>query len=309
MSKPNNSQSGITSTKQSATSAHIDWISVTAKHSDVRGNENAVILLDDYKAGYKTVRATMGYAQARKYQSGAIMQWHDKHPSMGVHITYSSQAIRSATENFGLDAVQILDTLTRFGRVSRMDVCVDVANVPIDISQLYSDMKSGKVKTRAKTFDFVESAKVGNEAGARTAYVGSMHKRKKLLRVYDKGMQLNLDDYLTRFELEVHGVPAQHAARELMNSWDNFAGTIRNLIAGYADFSDTQAGKYLSSDSPIKLSHPKYQKSDTAKWLIEVVAKTLANESYKDYNTFEEFTSAFKYHFEQLIALENHHEG
>lgn len=275
----------------------------------MRDNERHCVLADDFKNGFKTVRGTMGYTSARQYQSGAIVQWNDAHVSMGVHVTYSAQALRSASENFGLDQVQILETLTAFGRVSRLDVCVDIANVPIDISRLYSDMKSGRVGTRAKTFDYVESAKAGNETGARTAYVGSMHKRKKLLRVYDKGMQLNLDDYLTRFELEVHGVPAQQAARELLRQYSDFAGTIRGLIAGYANFDNTHAGQYLSSDMPIKLSHPKYQKSDTAKWLIEVVSKTLAKESYKDYNTFEEFTQAFRYHFEQLIAEEEYHEG
>jgi len=308
MSKASNLQSGITPQKQAELSAHIDWISVTAPHHDMRDNERHCVLADDYKNGFKTVRGTMGYTSARQYQSGAIVQWNDAHVSMGVHVTYSAQALRYASENFNMEQTEILESLTAFGRLSRIDVCVDIASVPIDISKLYADMKSGTVRTKAKTFDYVESAKAGNEQGAKTAYVGSMHKRKKLLRVYDKGMQLNLDDYLTRFELEVHGVPAQQAGRELLREYSVFADTIRNLIAGYADFSQTHAGQYLTSNMPIKLSHPKYQKSDTAKWLVETVAKTLAKETYKDYNVFEEFTKAFKYHLEQLIAEEQYHE-
>lgn len=273
----------------------------------MRDNERHCVLADDHKSGFKTVRGTMGYTSARQYESGAIVQWNEAHTTMGVHVTYSAQALRKATEHFGLDQTEILEALTTFGRISRLDVCVDVAHAQIDISRLYSDMKNGVVKTRAKTFDYVESAKAGNEMGARTAYVGSMHKRKKLLRVYDKGLQLNLDHYLTRFELEVHGVPAQHAGSELLRQYANFADTIRGLIAGYANFADTHAGQYLSSDMPIKLSHPKYQKSDTAKWLTEVVAKTLAKEAYRDYNVFEEFTQAFTYHFNQLLSEEKYH--
>lgn len=309
MNKANNLQSGITQQKQAELSAHIDWVSVTVPHHDMRDNERHCVLADDFKAGFKPARGTMGYTSARQYQSGAIVQWNDAHVSMGVHVTYSAQALRYAAENFGLEQTEILENLTAFGRLSRIDVCVDVANVPIDISKLYTDMKNGTVRTRAKTFDYVESAKAGNETGARTAYVGSMHKRKKLLRVYDKGMQLNLDDYLTRFELEVHGVPAQQAGRELLREYSVFAETIRGLISGYANFDNTHVGEYLRSDMPIKLSHPKYQKSDTAKWLIETVAKTLAKETYRDYNVFEEFSKAFQYQFEQLIAKEQYHEG
>lgn len=303
----NSSQSGITPTKETIVSAHIDWISNTVPHHIVRDHENKVILLDDYLAGYQTVRATMGYAQARRYQSGAIMQWHDKYPTMGVHVTYSAQALRHASENFNLDQTQILEYLTQFGRTSRIDVCVDVENEQIDISQLYSDVKSGKVKTRARQFDYVESAKAGNELGARTVYVGSMTKRKKLLRVYDKGMQLNLDHFMTRFELEVHGEPARQAVKEIKKQSDTIEQTIRGMIAGYANFDDTHAGKYLSSSMPIKLSHPKYQKSDTAKWLIDVVARTLAKETYRDYNVFSDFTKAFQFHLEQLQAEEQFH--
>lgn len=275
----------------------------------MRDVQHGVVLLDDFKSPYTITRATMGYAQARRYKSGAIVQWHDKHPKMGVHVTYSAQALQFAAENFKMSQSEILNHLTEFARVSRIDVCIDVDNVEIDIRQLHLDMRSGKVKTRAKTFDYVESAKAGNEFGARTAYVGSMHKRKKLLRVYDKGLQLNLDNFKTRFELEVHGAPAQSAVTILKSSPDVMAQNINGMITGYADFSDTHAGQYLSSNNPIKLSHPIYKKSDTAKWLVDVVSKTLAKETYKDYNVFEEFSKAFQYHLEQLIAEEQYHDN
>lgn len=270
----------------------------------MRHVENGVVLLEDFKEPYTITRATMGYAQARRYKSGAIVQWHDAHPNMGVHVTYSAQALSFAAENFQMSQHEILNHLTEFARVSRIDVCVDVDYAEIDIRQLHLDMRSGKVKTRAKTFDYVESAKAGSEIGSRTAYVGSMHKRKKLLRVYDKGMQLNLDHFKTRFELEVHGVPAQHAANVIKQNPDTMAEKINGMITGYADFSDTHAGQYLTLNQPIKLSHPVYKKSDTSKWLIDVVSKTLAKEAYQDYNVLEEFMRAFQYHYQQIETTE-----
>lgn len=304
MNKRDSSQFGIIQEKQVQVSAHIDWVSTTVPHAAMRHVHHGVVLLDDFTEPYTVTRATMGYAQARRYKSGAIVQWHDNHPNMGVHVTYSAQALQYAAENFKMSQSEILNHLTEFSRVSRLDVCVDVDNVEIDIRQLHLDMRSGKVKTRAKTFDYVESAKAGNELGARTAYVGSMHKRKKLLRVYDKGLQLNLDHFKTRFELEVHGMPAQHAAMILKSSPELMAQQINGMITGYADFSETHAGKYLSSNNPIKLAHPMYKKSDTAKWLIDVVAKTLARETFQDYNVLEDFMKAFQYHYQQLETTE-----
>jgi len=75
---------------------------------------------------------------------------------------------------------------------------------------------------------------------------------------------------------------------------------IAGLIKGYADFTNTDAGFAFSSTTPIKASHPQYRKSDTAKWLIETVAKTLAKEVNSDYNVLDDFMSAFKYHLTQF---------
>jgi len=277
----NNSQSGITSTNALEVSAHIDWISVTVSHHTMREATHGVVLYDDFKLPFVAARGTMGYVAARRYASGAIVQWHPAHPKMGVHVSYPAQALEYAANNFGVSQHDILAQLTAFGRVSRLDMCVDVKNVEIDIQQIHKDAKSGKIKTRAKQFDYVESAKAGNERGAATTYIGSMHKRKKLLRIYDKGAQLNLDHFKTRFELEVHGLPAQNAAKVLMKAPESMAENIHGMITGYADFTGTKAGKYLSSDIAIKLAHPQYQKSKTANWLIDTVAKSLAKEVYK----------------------------
>lgn len=301
------SQSGITSQGQAQVSAHIDWISVTHQYDTMAESPETGILTDDFMASYNNVRGRMGYTSAREYSSGAICMWNEQQKSMGVHVTYSAQAIRYAAENFNLSQQEILERLSANGRISRLDICVDVANVEIDIRKIYTQARDGTIKTRAKQFDYVESAGAGNEIGARTAYIGSMTKRKKLVRVYDKGKQLKLENFLTRFEMETHGLPAQQAGKELLKAQDSMAETIRAIINGYADFSGSVAGKYLASDSAIKLSHPKYQKSDTANWLVGTVAKTLANEVYRDTGVFDAFIQALQFHLENLQAEEQYH--
>ena len=300
MNVVNHLQSGMSPTVK--VSAHIDWISYTANAMAERGVENGLVLLDDFKLPYRIIRATNGYTNARQYRSGAIVQWHPTHPTMGINCTYSAQALSFAAENFGLSQDTILSELSQYGRISRIDVCLDIDGMDIDIRKLYTDALSGKIKTRAKTFGYVESAKAGNEQGASTAYIGSMHKRKKLLRVYDKGKQLNLDDFKIRFELEQHGQLANESAELLLKNPQAIASSIAGLIKGYADFSETVAAFAFDDIQAIKASHPQYRKSDTAKWLIETVAKTLAKEVNADYNVFDDFISSFKYHLTSLAA-------
>lgn len=265
-----------------------------------------MVLADDFISGYEIAKPTNGYNRARQYQSGAIVQWHTEHIKMGVHVTYTSKAIAKACTEFGLSQYEVLEGLAHIGKVTRLDVAFDVKNTPVDIRKLYQQMLDGTVKTRAKSFDYVESAKAGNEFGARTAYVGSMTKRKKLLRVYDKGMQLNLESYLTRFELETHGQLANNAAHQLLDA-TNMGETIAGMITGYADFSQSIVASAFEDVSGVKISHPQYKKSDTAKWLVEVVAKTLAKEVLLDDNLYREFNDMFQFHLSQLLAERKYH--
>lgn len=276
--------------------------------------ENGLVLMHDFNKPYRVVKANNGYTNARQYVSGAIVQWHPAHPTMGIHCTYPAQALAYAADNFGLSQAEILSELSQYGRISRLDVCLDIDGMDIDIMSLYKQALSGEIKTRAKQFGYVESAQKGkgtnvkDETGAATTYIGSMHKRKKLLRVYDKGRQLNLDDFKIRFELEQHGQLAQASAMILNKEPDKMHANIAGLIRGYADFENTPVGFAFAEHAKIKASHPQYKKSDTAKWLIETVAKTLAKEVNADYNVLDDFMSAFKYHLTSLAAemVDNH---
>lgn len=287
-------------------SANIDWISSTYKYTDKR-SERPRVLPDDHKAGYQVTKPKNGYDTAIMYPSGAMEMWNSKYPKMGIHVSYSAQAIAHACENFGCEQWEVLDYLSETGKLSRLDIALDVRNVQIDIRQLHQDALNGKIKTRVQSIDYVESAKRGQEFGARTLYIGSMKKRKKLLRVYDKGMQLNLDDYLTRFELETHGEIARNAALSLLDNIDHMASTISGMIRGYADMSESVPDEIFTSQS-IKIALPKYKRSNTAQWLIDTVAKTLAKEVYTDYNVMESFMSRFKFEYEQILAERQYNE-
>ena len=154
----------------------------------------------------------------------SLMGSSERH-DMGIHVTYSARAIANAMVEFDCTQEQLLHYLMRGAKLSRLDVCFDLQNSEIDIHSLYRDAKEGNVHTRSKSIGFVESAKIGREKGSQTLYIGSQKKRKKLLRVYDKGEQLGLGIDLKRFELEMRGDIANNAGLKLKKTLMHLLGS------------------------------------------------------------------------------------
>lgn len=282
-------------------SANIDWISASYPfgYEHVTGK---IAVLPSENQGLKT-SGMYGYDKATRYNSGAIKLESSVSQKMGIHVVYTAKAIAKAHELYGYSQDYILNYLMGGARITRLDVCIDVKNSPVDIEQLYRDAKSGAIKTRAKQFGYVESATEKDEKAhtAATCYIGSMHKRKKLLRVYDKGAQLGLEFDLKRFELELHGALSNNAAHMIRGyGFDEMGETIKSMIAGYADFSGTHAGEIFTSVEPVKIAHPQYKKSDTAAWLTKTVAPVLAREVLEDPELFNHFFWAFNAEMEKL---------
>lgn len=283
-------------------SANIDWISSTYLTENKSDCVREIHSLEGAEG--TPVWGYNGYDTAKQYPSGAIMMWHSKTASMGVYVVYTAKCIARLFELRGVQQDVLLDTLATNGRISRLDVALDVENGRINIAKLYKDAKRGKISTRAKSFGYVESANInkdGKVEGCETAYIGSMTKRKKLLRIYDKGQQLGLKIDLKRFELELHGYPAINAAKTLKShEYGEMPQDIAGMIQGYADFTETSARKVFAHRDKIKLTHARYKKSNTAQWLIDVVAPTLARECFQDERLFADFMAKFQFEFNNL---------
>jgi len=280
-------------------SANIDWISTTYPH-DIQSKWRSVVLPLEAHS-FIEAKAHNGYKEAYRHSSGAIVQRNEERPDMGIHVTYPASAIASVEQEFGVTQKELLNYLMLGSRLTRLDVAFNVAGVPIDIEQLFRDVRSGVALTKARTTAFIRSGDVCSEKNADTCYVGSMKKRKKLLRIYDKGMELGLDTPLTRFELETHGAIACScgtilAAREL----NQYPKTIASLIAGYVDFSETHVGQYF--DGEIRLATPTHARGDTAKWLLDVVAPTLARQMVADVGIWFDFKDAVQAAYNETVG-------
>jgi hypothetical protein len=117
----------------------------------------------------------------------------------------------------------------------------------------------------------------GSKHQLETLYIGDFSKRGKLgiFRAYDKGIELDLGQYLgTRLELELRGKKAQAIAENIAYRND-FSGSFRQHFNVYADNFDRIMDAPISE--PIKpkrgLAKPKDLEMDKRwRWLMEQVA-------------------------------------
>lgn len=249
-------------------------------------------------------KARNGYSEAYRFPSGAILMQNPDVERMGTHVIYSAKAIANCENMYDVKQFGLLEYIAKNAKITRLDIRFDYIDHDVDIRALYDEIVSGKHKTRAKSFAYVESAKSGQETGASTCYVGSQKKRKKLLRIYDKGAQTGLDDFWTRYELEFRGGTSQNAANDLLITGEKRRGSkILEMINGYIDLSGTIEA--FADIEGVKVSVPKYEKSDTAKWLLTTVAKTLAKECHLDNSLYEQFVHEFAQEFRRLEGTQS----
>ncbi len=284
-------------------STGLDWISVTFPHDFPQRWQTCV-----HPADTETMRDTKprnGYSRATVHASGATQSTNDNRPDMGIHIVYSGSAIAQMFDLYGVSQKQLLEHLCNGAKVARIDVRLDCEDSGLDIESLYKSARAGNVETKARSVGYQESAKTGNAHGAPTCYVGSLKRRTKLLRVYDKGMQTGGFIDLKRFELELHRQGAVTAANGL-NAADltDWASHIGSLIKGYCYWpSDNIVETIFSDYSKWVLNVPEVLPGNTVKWLLEVCAPVLAREAAFDSGLIVEFMHRVTEQLEAIGAI------
>jgi len=270
-------------------SAGIDWISCTFPYDFPTRWKSCVHPADTER--FVESKARNGYAHATQYASGAVAMVNHDRPEMGWHVTYSARAINQLKELAGVTQRQLLQHLSDGAKVSRFDVKLDAKGSGLNIEDLYTDAKAGRIETKSRSIGYVESAETGNEIGAATCYVGSMKKRKKLLRVYDKAAQSKIFGDLKRFELELHSKTAIAPVERLKSTnEDNWGAIIGGLIKGFCYWPDNPAIVNIFGDLPaIKIGTTQEPVGDTNLWLLNVCAPALAKQSIIDSSLFVEF--------------------
>jgi len=251
----------------------VDWLSVVYHWTWMNVASGSEPLLAEAElcgwiltglAGWQRCKPRFGYSLAwREPIAGAVMQYSSTRPDMGVNIVLTGQTLRL------LDwRAQLKRALEREGKVTRLDLTVDVRNPDFDLPKLYAQVERKEVETRARSYRFVTSN------GGGTLYVGG-RSSEKFLRIYDKGGEQGeqLNQYF-RIELECKAEAARWVANMLAQDDSN---EVLGVITGYFD-APLHVGWVLAmATAKMAIGVPSEKKRpDTEAWLMGMVARTMA---------------------------------
>lgn len=248
------------------THCSIDWLSITTRHE--RGAITPRILTDSYLQK----RGRLGYKVAHVFQNGITHLWSDDRPE--IHVIYSGETLKTISEIMSIrELVQWHEDLGH--RVSRIDTAVDVFDSNLLVTAFSNLWKKGNVKTRAKSAILISDPR--NETGD-TFYVGSLKKRRKLLRIYDKGKEQQVNEDWIRFEMQWGSGAARTAAKQI-SECESLSTVIKSQMIGYCDFNNEVWREVFAKTTPLKVSHDlPHGLSNRERWLYNVVLPALTQQ-------------------------------
>lgn len=257
----------------------IDWLAVT-----VKGNTNEKSFPDcaisALRGGWRETKPFNGYTNAIENRNTANVSWSLRRADMGVHVEYSGAALGLYRMD-GTDPADMVRWHAKQGHtVTRLDVAIDVIDTDISPRQLYEQLKSGKGNTKGgRNYKMWEK-----NDGGQTLYIGSRTSN-IFLRIYDKGAELHTDDVWVRVELELKAGKAREFANLIANDGSSTAiQRMRGVLRTVVDFP----GKVWSGivgDEDVKLTDSTKKRTDTAAWLLELVAPAMGKYMARTGNT------------------------
>ena len=248
------------------TQCSIDWLSVTTKHK--RGAITPKSLTDTYLEK----KGRLGYKVSYVFDNGVTQLWSDDRPE--IHVIYSGETLKAISETMSIqNLVQWHADLGH--RVSRIDTAIDVFETDLQVIDFAKLWAKGNVKTRAKNGILISDPR--NETGD-TFYVGSLKKRRKLLRIYDKAKEQQIDKQWVRFEMQWGAGAARTCAKQISES-SGLPATIKAQMRGYCDFKQSVWRKVFSDTQPMSVSHEvPAGVPNRLKWLYESVLPAMVKQ-------------------------------
>lgn len=247
------------------TEVSIDWAACTlAEGTDVRSliPQNSEVVISN----------RLGYDRAVKLSSGIMLLSSTTRLDMGIHVIAGATALAHQQGDYGISAYDhVVNMVTHGGKFSRLDLCVDVYDSTLRIDDLVSRYNAGAVTTKARTGSIIKNL---GEAG-QTFYIGRRGSR-KLLRIYDKGAQLNLDINWLRIEIELRKDAAREVASWLVGAGIEWPKLVLPIIKGFVHFPSSPIWCKIIGEKEIAIATPEPTESATRKWLINVCAPSIA---------------------------------
>lgn len=249
----------------------IDWLSVTFKTGVSDLDLRKALSFGFPLKTWAREKGKFGYQQAFVHPFGImVMSNHARH-EMGVHVSFSGRSLKSLLEQGVAGTTMLAWALEGNGKISRLDLAIDVFEVEIDPIALAKCPRIALEPGSARKWSYIK----GNDGGT-TAYIGS-RKSERFLRIYDKAAEQRIKDmFWTRFELELKGDSARAAAKVFMGLSDGerpeyIKGLIKNL---FNPNDNVFQGAMRGTAEPLKTV--KDTDDNTLDWLLSTVARSVA---------------------------------
>jgi len=250
----------------------LDWLSFTVKGITDIQVCNALSFGQPYEA-WTPVKGLHGYKLAKQHPFGQIVMSNPDRRDMGVHAMMTGRAMAKLTEG-AYDTLNLLPwVLKEGGRISRLDLAIDLHDTPVDIPGLSRCQQVKGAEGSALKWNLL----TGSDGGA-TLYIGS-RKSEKFMRVYNKAAQMGLPGVeWTRFELEVKAETSRTIAAALSAlKRDDVPAYVKGLMRALFNPIDETYQKVMDAPA-VQVPSTKNASDNTIEWLLNSVAKTMANQ-------------------------------
>ena len=277
----------------------IDWISITDKRMKPFEVSAHPCLADE---DWSECAGKNGYNVGGKHITGVREYRNYSRSDMGCHVVYSSKSLDRIKEMKNISGTDVLIHHIRAGHnVARIDLAIDFINYGATVEAFTFAFTHGYVKTKLRKASIIRSL----VSEGSTLYIGSMKKRKNLVRVYDKGAEQGSDDNWVRVELQVMGKKATGVGIKICNS-ENIKETIIGIILGVVDFPTVDVWKNLTRDTDkIQMSSIPKEQGDTEKWLMKQVVPALSRTIVLNMNFWIQFKMALNREFHENTAIDD----
>ena len=168
-------------------------------------------------------------------------------------------------------------------KASRIDIAFDLMDYGVDPLRVYADWEKGKVKSNARTVQpFTKATRNsdGTISKASTLYFGS-RESELMVRMYEKGKQMQTDLDWVRIELEVKGDKACAVCQDIERL--GVAAVGRELLRGYFSKMPYKFWPDLIAGDSVPLTHVGRKMTAHDAWLLNIIIPMLQEDIRKEW--------------------------
>lgn len=223
---------------------------------------------DFISASGKEIRPIKYFSHGLEISNGGRVYWNENRPNMGRHVIFSG----SCCDTIGVNLKECLYFVQESGyKTTRLDLAIDIFNTNLSLTHMASLISRKEFKSHAQVAPNYKDL-LGKGETVQLGRAGSG----TFLRVYDKAAEQKTETSWIRIEVSYGARKAKTALETYLQ--DN---SVRSLVSGFVSFPSWRKWNCILSHVPVAVRY-EVKQTNTRKWLLESVAKSIAKEMLFD---------------------------